>query len=177
MAAANPPSMMPAPPSFGPPMVPYVPRPSAPFALSLIGGIFILIGGLVGLSVFWEAQPTGTVLGVDYWLTGLLGLALGPAIMILAILFYQRPEHTAVYGGLIVGLSVGSYLSFLGGFLIGLILGVIGGVLILVWRPMPFAGGYYPLLNPYPAYRICLKCGRAVAVDSKFCAYCRNVFA
>jgi hypothetical protein len=153
-----------------------IPRPVAPFVVSLIGGVFILLGGLVELAFFSIGVPTGSFFGVPFWLTGSLGLALGPAIMILAILFYHKPEHAVVCGSLIVAMSVVSFLSFAGGFYVGLILGLIGGILTLVWRPVAYPMGFYPTLAPSPAYRMCLKCGRTVVADARFCSYCGNVF-
>jgi len=156
------------------------PKPVAAFVLSVIGGGFIFAGGLLVLYLFILVPSTlgsGTIFGVSAGFAPLLGLVSGPAIMILATLFYREPEHGAVYGTMTIALSVVSYVSALGGLFVGLIMGLIGGVLILVWRPSPPQMGYHPTLAPYPAYRTCPRCGRAVVADARFCSYCGNVFA
>jgi hypothetical protein len=153
-----------------------VPRPSAPFVVSLTGGVFIFAGGLLVLYLFLLVGSLGVSLAPYAWFVPLLGLASGPAIIALAFLFYRRPEHPAIYGSLVIGLSIVSYLSFLGGLFVGLILGVIGGALMIAWRPPVIPPGYYPTLAPYPSYRACARCGRAVLADSRFCSYCGYVF-
>ncbi len=161
-------------------MPPPASRPVAAFVLSVVGGALIFAGGLLVLYLFALVTSTagsGSIFGVSAGFAALLGLASGPAIMLLATLFYRKPEHGAVYGSLIIALSVVSYVSFLGGLFVGLILGIIGGILILVWRPSPYSAGYYPTMAPYPAYRTCPRCGRAVVADARFCSYCGNVFA
>jgi hypothetical protein len=144
--------------------------------VSLLGGVFIFVGGLVELTEFVELTPTGEFYGIPLLVIGLLGLVTGPLIMLLASLFYHKPDHPALYGGVVIVLSVVSYASYIGGFFFGLILGTVGGVLIVVWRPTPFVSGYYPTFLPYPAYRTCAKCGRGVVADARFCSYCGNPF-
>jgi hypothetical protein len=163
-------------PTPGGPTPAQSPRPVAAFVVSLIGGALIFAGALVALYVLAIVVTIGAVIGLSTWFPGLLGLATGPAIMLLAVLFYRAPGHAAVYGSLIIGLSLVSWLSFLGGLFAGLTLGVIGGILILVWRPDSLPVGYYPTLAPYPAFRTCPQCGRAVVADARLCSYCGQTF-
>ncbi len=167
---------LPAPPAttsheFAP--APFVPRPAAAFALSLLGGLFILLAGIFQITVLGLTGSTG-FFGFDFWFTGFLGILLGAGIMCFAVLFYELPRHTVAFGSLIVAFAAASYLSFFGGFLVGLVFGVVGGILAIVWRPAPFAFGYFPPVAPQ---RICLRCGRTVATDARFCAYCGNTLA
>jgi len=141
-----------------------------------MGGVLILLGGLLELSLFTIYPPAGGYFFFTVWFTGLLGLATGPAIIVLSAIFYHHPDHPGLYGSLIVGLSVASFLSFFGGFFVGTILGICGGVLVIVWRPLPFVPAYYPAVMPYASYRTCPRCGRAVVSDSRFCSYCGSVF-
>jgi Uncharacterised protein family UPF0547/Family of unknown function (DUF6114) len=148
----------------------------AAFVISLIGGALILAGALVTLYILVITVTGGVVTTLGTWFPGLLGLATGPAIMLLAVLFYRAPRHPGLYGSLIIGLSLVSWLSFLGGLFAGLTLGIVGGILILVWRPSSNPAGYYPTLAPYPAFRTCPQCGRAVVADARFCSYCGHTF-
>jgi uncharacterized protein DUF6114 len=149
-------------------------RPSAPFILSILGGVFILLGGLVEFSLYASNSSSLSFFGIAIWLAGITGVVLGPGIILFAALFYQTTSHTALYGSLILGFSVASFFSFGGGLFFGLVLGVVGGILTIVWKPTPVWMGYYPAIPPIPTFRTCLKCGRAVPLDSRFCAYCGN---
>jgi hypothetical protein len=158
------------------PMLLGSPKPVTAFIISLIGGTLILAGALVVLYLYLLLLPSNIFAGADSYFESLLGLATGPAIMIIAVLFYTRPVHHVVYGSVVIVLSLVSWVSFLGGLFAGLILGVVGGVLIIVWQPPLHTAGYYPTLSPYPAYRTCAQCGRAVVADSRFCSYCGQPF-
>lgn len=152
----------------------YPPKPGAAFALTLTGGIFIFLGALFEFLVLGAVFPfIGQ--GPGYWFTVLLGLAIGPAIILLAASFYNDPRHGAFYGTLILVLSIFSFFSAAGGFFIGLVLGVVGGILVLTWQPPRLMAGYYPVFASVPSHRTCPKCGRAVPSDSRYCSYCGAV--
>jgi zinc-ribbon domain/Family of unknown function (DUF6114) len=143
----------------------------AAFVVSLIAGALILAGGLVVLHLYLIVASSGSVVGTN-WFTSMLGLGLGPAIMALAILFYRTPVHPAVYGSLIIVLSLASWFTLLGALFAGLTLGVVGGILTVAWRPAVVPTAYYPTMTPYPTYRMCPQCGRTVVADARFCSYC-----
>jgi Family of unknown function (DUF6114) len=152
--------------------------PVAAFVISLLGGVFILAGGLVVLVQFLTVAPSaGIFLGVSSVYLPLLGVIVGPAIILLAVLFYRRPEHPGIYGGLVIALSLVSYASFLGGLFAGLILGVVGGVLILTWHPSKSPSVYYGANTPNAFFRPCPRCGRVVPADSRVCPACGITFA
>lgn len=97
------------------------------FVLSLVGGILILINGLaialVG-SLFLWFFGAGIVMIV-------VGLILGFAVVLSAIMLNANPREHVTWGIMIVVFSVLSIVIG-GGFVIGLILGLIGGILALV---------------------------------------------
>jgi Family of unknown function (DUF6114) len=170
-----PPPPPPAPGWVGATGPPYVSRPTAPFALALLGGVTIMVGGLVQLTLLNVAGGI-TFFGISLWISGPLGILLGAGVIYFASRFYEHPEQVVLYGSIVTALSAVSYLSFLGGYFLGLILGVVGGVLAIVWRPVPSPPFYYPAMPAYPAYRTCLKCGHHSSMDARFCAYCGNPF-
>ncbi|MCI4349024.1 MAG: DUF6114 domain-containing protein [Thermoplasmata archaeon] len=182
--------MMPPPPLYPPPLA--TPRPIAAFVLSVLSGIWVIVGGLFELLILSYntyggsgSCPSGgcppTPYGyADYVLPGLVGVILGLLILVLGVLLYLEPRHHTVFGALILVFAVGSLVSLFGGFFLGFILGLIGGILAITWRPYPFAPAALP---PYPGpamgsgftvNRICLKCGRMLGGDIRFCPHCGN---
>jgi Family of unknown function (DUF6114)/zinc-ribbon domain len=174
-----------------PPYAPYAttgtePRPTTAFALALAGGVLILLAGLVEL---WIGYLTTAILfssgfSAFFVLLGVVGIVLGALIILLGVLLLQHPEHHTVFGVLILVLSLLSVASYWG-FLIGLVLGVVAGVLAISWNPVrampppyyPGAPGGWPTMaapSPPPFQRVCLRCGRVVPIDVRFCPHCGN---
>jgi hypothetical protein len=128
-------------------------KPAIAFILSLIGGIFILLGGgmmsMMGSfmgSYGYEMmggnrwggmmRPGFGMIGFAFGALGILGLIFGVIVIISAIMLNRRPEQHSTWGILILVFSVLSIFgSAMGGFGIGLILGLIGGILALTWKP------------------------------------------
>jgi len=110
-------------------------KPTAAFALSLIGGIFILIGGLViaaigGVFLFLP------VAGAAIVAIGVFGLICG-ILTILGAVWINSGERGKVRNGAILVLifSILSWIGGAGGFFIGFLLGLIGAILGLTWNP------------------------------------------
>ncbi|HTT44657.1 MAG TPA: DUF6114 domain-containing protein [Thermoplasmata archaeon] len=124
--------------------------PTAAAVLSIIGGIFILLGGIA--EVFIGAAVSSVTLGEQgQGLTalGVLGALMGIFILVLGILLFTSPDSHITYGVLILIFSLISLTSFLGGFVLGFLLSLIGAILALTWHPdeiiyvqEPPAGGY-----------------------------------
>jgi|SRR3972149_1167530 len=124
-------------------------RPTTAFVLSLVGGVFILLGGgmmpTIGSFGFGGMMGFGGMGGMmghpGYGMMGwagfgLLGLVLGAIVVISAIMLNSKPQEHATWGTLIVLFSVLSIFGgAMGGFGVGIILGLIGGVLALTWKP------------------------------------------
>ncbi|MCL4436373.1 MAG: DUF6114 domain-containing protein [Thaumarchaeota archaeon] len=130
--------------------------PGTAFALSLIGGILMLVSG--GLSSMWfmsGSQGFGGMMGGGYggmmggyggmmggfgvpfgFMSGLslLGLVSGILVIIGALMLNTRPAEHTTWGIIILIFSIISLLG-MGGFFIGAILGIVGGALALSWRP------------------------------------------
>jgi len=127
-------------------------RPTAAFLLSLVGGIFILLGGGV-MSMFgpfglggmmggyrgmmgYRYSGYGMMGGLGFGMFGILGLIFGVIVIISAFMLNSKPHEHSTWGTLIVIFSVLSIFgSAMGGFGIGLILGLIGGILAITWKP------------------------------------------
>jgi hypothetical protein len=126
-------------------------RPTAAFILSLLGGVFILLGGgMMGMiGSFMGPYGFGGMMGY-YGRRGImmspafgmmrlafsiLGLIFGAIVIISAIMLNKKPEEHNTWGTLIIVFSVLSVFGGFGGFAVGLILGLIGGILAVTWKP------------------------------------------
>jgi len=139
-------------------------RAVAPFVLSLIGGVFILLGAIV-TSMFTFGSPTivgsmsssmsgmmggmngqtgmgmmiggmmvGGMMGV-YPIFSIIGLASGALVILGAVMLYSRPFEKDLWGAVIIAFSILGILGGMGGFMIGLVLGIVGGALALARNP------------------------------------------
>lgn len=112
-------------------------KPTAAFVLSLIGGIFILLGGIafaIGFSfVFGSA---GAVFGI-------IGVMMGLIVLLGSVMLYQKPESHTMWGVIILVLSIIAFPAAWG-FGIGSLLAFIGSILALVYKPSMAAGAMQP---------------------------------
>ena len=128
-------------------------KPVAAFILSLLGGIFILLGAFV-MSMF--AFGTGNMMGMMGMMSGtmagssglmammmmgysfafaIVGLASGALVILGSVMLYNRPSESRIWSAVIFAFSLLSILGSMGGFMVGLVMGVLGGTFGLVWKP------------------------------------------
>ena len=125
-------------------------RPTAAFILSLVAGVFIILGGgmmsLFGYGFMGMMGRNGSwggmmgrgfgMMGFAFGMMGFLGLIFGVIVIISALMLNSKPQEHTTWGTLILIFSVISLFgSAMGGFGIGLILGIIGGILAITWKP------------------------------------------
>ncbi len=138
-------------------------RPTAAFVLSLLAGIFIVLGGGMrymmssligsyggyggmmggyggfgGMMYGYNGYGYGMMrgLGLGFGLMGILGLVFGIIVIISALMLNNRPKEHKTWGILILIFSVLGVLgSMMGVFGIGALLGIIGGILAISWKP------------------------------------------
>jgi hypothetical protein len=129
-------------------------KPSVAFILSLIAGVFILLGGVMMTLMGWSnfcgitgCRNYGGMMGPGFGMVGngyaygysgrlgIAGIFFGVAVIFSAMMLYNNPPQHSKWGLIILIFSALSILgSTMGGFGIGLILGLIGGVLALTWK-------------------------------------------
>lgn len=137
--------------------------PTIAFVLSLIGGVFILLGGgmmwmfgsygfggmmggMMGFGGYGGMMGSGFGMmgypgygmmgGLGFGLFGVLGLVFGAIVIISSIMLNSKPREHGTWGVVIVIFSVLSIFGgAMGGFGVGLIFGLIGGVLAITWKP------------------------------------------
>ncbi len=136
-------------------------KPDTAFALSLIGGILMVIGG--GITSMWFTSGglgiagmmggfgggiiggmggfpwmLGGAFGANFGLMSALtmvGLIAGLVVLTASILLNSRPADSKTWGTIILVFSIVSLIG-MGGFVIGALLGIAGGALALSWRPV-----------------------------------------
>lgn len=146
-------------------------KPSAAYALSLVAGIFVILGGIatavVGAALTFMLAGIGGIFGI-------LGIVWGVLIIIFASRLNSNPSSHATSGAVIIVFSVLSWIGAWGGFLIGFLLGLIGGILAITWNPqIP-----QTMQQPPPAVGIqagvkyCAACGAQLAASATFCPKC-----
>jgi len=129
--------------------------PITAFALSLSGGVIILLVGIVGLA--WFGLGGSMWGGFGGWMGGMmnnyhgfavdsaslsglfsvlsiLGLFSGVVMVIGAVMLRTRPQEHMTWGILILVFSIVSFAG-MGGYFIGAILGIIGGAFAISYRP------------------------------------------
>ena len=125
-------------------------KPNVAFALSLVGGILIVLGGAaryaIGMFIHSFGSQTSThhhllgaltrMLGAGVGFFGLVGVVLGIVVIVAAIMLNVTPDQHVTLGAVIVVLSIVSLFVGASGFLLGLILGLVGGILAITWKPI-----------------------------------------
>jgi hypothetical protein len=168
-------------------------KPTAAYVLSLLGGIFGLLGSIFfvgfGAWAYTQLSPYGyyygstTFLGLGW--TVLIGLGIWMLIASILIIVFasqlkNHPMEHSKWGALILVFSI------IG---VGSLLALIGGILALVYKPILVGQQPYGYGQPQPQYgaqpqyygqqppqqqvtRICPNCGRVLQENQKFCPYC-----
>jgi len=115
-------------------------KPTAAAVLSIVGGVFILLFGIVILAI---GAILGSMLGglgapVDpsalFVALALPSIIIGIVLVALGALMLMKPGSARVMGVVVLVLSIVSFF-FGGGFILGGILGLIGGILGIVFKP------------------------------------------
>jgi hypothetical protein len=150
--------------------------PNTAYVLSLIGGIFVILAGLV---VAVAGAAITFMIGGLGGLFGLFGIVWGAIIIYSATQLRANPSQHVTWGIMILVFSFVSWIGAFGGFFFGFILALIGGILALVWSPprqAPAAPMYAPQPPPMPqqqaAALYCPNCGAPLPVGVKFCPNC-----
>lgn len=148
-------------------------RPIGAFILSMIGGLFVLVGTILG----YLLVTTGSYIPISTALIPALTavtIVFGCLMWIAGLLMWLRPELHVVWGVVILvgavasisGLYVGA--AGLGLGIVGSVFGMIGGVLAIAWPQGSGALGGAAATS----YRVCPSCGRWVTSTSAFCPFC-----
>lgn len=150
-------------------------RPVNAFILSLLGGLFMLVGTLLGL-VFAPSYvtygPPYTYVPSYYYPFLVTSAISGIVVLLAAALIYTRPSMHVAWGVIVLALSATSTVGAVTGYyalfgIVGAVLGVLGGAMAIAWRTASWAvpGGVGPA-------RMCPGCGRYVPMMYPYCAYC-----
>ncbi|MEM0443837.1 MAG: hypothetical protein QXG52_03730 [Candidatus Caldarchaeum sp.] len=116
-------------------------KPTAAFILSLVGGVLILSGALLGFVrwVVWGGMMCPGCGMMGWWTPwawtafSSLGLVSGILVTVGAFMLQTRPQQANTWGSIILAFSAISLIS-MGGFVVGALLGIIGGILAIAWK-------------------------------------------
>ena len=126
------------------------------FALTLVGGLILLIVSLVNAVWFGSGAPTWG--GFGSYMQGMMGsnhnfmgtyasstgfftavsvvsLVCGVIVLVGAIMLRVYPKDHVVWGVVILVFSAVSFVG-MGGYFIGAVLGIVGAVLAITYRPI-----------------------------------------
>ncbi len=125
--------------------------PEAAYVLSLLGGMFILIGGMILVPV----------------LIGVFGIICAIIVLYSAFNLKQDPSNHVFAGIVIILFSGLSWIGALGGLFIGFLLGFIGGILAVIWAPVSTVG-------PGASHgdKICPVCSNMIPEMNTYCPEC-----
>lgn len=148
-------------------------RVATPFILSLLSGLFVLAGTVMGFVYLpsYTSYPYGYT--PNYFVPFLVTSGIcGILILFSAYMLYLRPQLHVAWGVIILVLAVASVFSVVTGYYalfgsIGVIFGLLGGAMAIGLR----AGGMFPA-GPANLVRLCPACGRYVPMMFPYCSYC-----
>jgi len=153
---------------YSPPMT----KPTAGMVLSVLAGVFVIIGGLSFL----------LVQGVfGYYLSGIaieavcapIGVIIGVIMIIGAADAYSKPQRDVPWGVTIIILSLVSWAFALGGMIIGSILGLAGGILIAAHKASPLVSQPQIIVREREVVKlVCRNCNAIVDFSVATCPYC-----
>jgi hypothetical protein len=145
-------------------------KPSAAYVLSLVGGIFVVIGGLATAAI--GAVFTFMIGGIG-GIFGVLGIVWGILIIYFATRLNSDPAGHSTSGALIIVFSLLSWFGGLGGFFIGFLLALIGGILAITWSPRTQPTSMPPPpVGTMAGMKYCASCGTQMSASATFCPKC-----
>lgn len=147
-------------------------RPITGFILSLLGGLFIVLGTIVGIVLTPTYSPPYYTMPSYYYPFLLTSAVCGVLVLLAAAEMYLRPEYHAVWGIVSLVLSVAAIVGAITGYfalfgIVGVVFGTLGGATSIAWR----SGGGSPTALAGAA-RMCPGCGRYVPAATPYCAFC-----
>jgi hypothetical protein len=164
-------------------------KPTTAFALSLVSGIFILLGGmlfmivpsLIGFGLSFIPGLGG--IGIGVFLFGMIGVLWGIIVIVGASMMNSCSIGRVRAGAaLVLVFSIISWFGAFGGFFFGFLLGLIGAIMGLTWHPsipqyvqQPIYAPQQQTWAPQPQQqtkRICSHCGCAIDENVRFCPNC-----
>jgi hypothetical protein len=149
--------------------------PGAAYILSLVGGLFVLLAGvlvgLIGAALTFMVGGLGAI-------AGLFGVVWGVIIIVAAFSLRANPSQHVTWGVIIIVFSLLSWVGSFGGFFIGFLLSLIGGIMAIVWSPQTYGthDAYVPPTQVNPkssaSAQFCPYCGNSLPADVVYCPHC-----
>jgi hypothetical protein len=106
------------------------------FYLSVIGGSFIILQGLIAIffsSIYYAILTSSLGVGISVLFLGIMLVILGLIVYTSAYALIRVPERHVITGASIIIFSLLALLLG-GGYIIGSVLGMIGGIIAIISR-------------------------------------------
>ncbi len=109
-------------------------------ALSVLGGILILIGGVLvafdnSAISFFGYLANGGSSGSTVTLVGIVGMIMGVIIIVGGVMMKSKPDKSKMWGAVVVVFSILSWFTAVGGLVVGFLLGLAGGIMAIMFKP------------------------------------------
>jgi len=108
--------------------------------LSVLGGIFILIGGALvafdnsAISFFGYLANGGTS-GTNVTIVGIIGIIMGLIVIVGGLMMKSKPDKSKMWGAVVVVVAILSWFTAVGGLVIGFLIALAGGIMAIRFKP------------------------------------------
>ncbi len=151
-------------------------KPTIAFALSLVGGIFSLIGGALMIA-FGKVFSFIPIMAGSLTLLGAFGAVCGIMMIVGGFMMHSNPSRHVMWGAIVLVFSVLSWIGAFGGIVIGFVLGLIGGIFGITEK------GHAPAMivrnvsaSSSTMYQqranVCSRCGTPIRAGARNCSSC-----
>ena len=108
--------------------------------LSVLGGIFILIGGaLVAFDnsavSFFGYLANGGSSGTTVTIVGIVGIIMGLIVIVGGLMMKSKPDKSKTWGAVVIIVAILSWFTAVGGLVVGFLIALAGGVMAVRFKP------------------------------------------
>jgi hypothetical protein len=108
--------------------------------LSVLGGVFILIGGALvafdnsAISVFGYLANGGTS-GTNVTIVGIVGIIMGLIVIVGGLMMKSKPDKSKMWGAVVIIVAILSWFTAVGGLVVGFLIALAGGIMAIRFKP------------------------------------------
>src|SRR5712664_1694656 len=112
--------------------------------LSVLGGVFILIGGALvafdnsAISPFFGYLANGGASGTNVTTVttvGIIGIIMGLIVIVGGLMMKSKPDKSKMWGAVVIVVAILSWFTAVGGLVIGFLIALAGGIMAIRFKP------------------------------------------
>jgi hypothetical protein len=108
--------------------------------LSVLGGIFILIGGALvafdnSVISFFGYLANGGTSGTNVTIVGTVGIIMGLIVIVGGLMMKSKPDKSKMWGAVVIVVAILSWFTAVGGLVIGFLIALAGGIMAIRFKP------------------------------------------